>query len=183
MLVSVQPELPSGKEKSPAGQMQKVGFKEAPPHTYRRRMNGKGWADAPHLASSSLFWQSWLKSHILSASVHGCFGGRGKSGKVLLFSNRGGGGGREGERWFIIPKTGMTGWHFYLNWKKSVTRFAAVGRQTNAVYGDTSICKIPDRCHYYDLQRHKNRWIIHFFKKGCVWNDYFHMAYIFVRRD
>lgn len=46
--------------------------------------NGTGRADTPHLASSSLCAQSGVKSHILSASTHGFFGGLGKSAKVLF---------------------------------------------------------------------------------------------------
>lgn len=53
------------------------------PHVCRKVLKrGKGRADAPHLASSSFSSQSGVKSHILSASTHGSFGGWGNSAKV-----------------------------------------------------------------------------------------------------
>lgn len=51
----------------------------------------------------------------------------------------------------------MMRWNIFETDKRVFTRcFSAVRRQTDAVYGDTSIRKIPDRCHYHNLQWHKN---------------------------
>lgn len=118
-------------------------------------MEAKGWTDAPHFASSSWWSQSAVKSHILSASVHESFGGLGNFDKVL-FSNW------EGEKKnrrmpIYNNKTGMMRWNIYKTDKRVFTRCSsAVRRQTNGVYGDTSVRKIPDGCHYHNLQWHKN---------------------------
>lgn len=66
-----------GVEEVPCREMGKVSFRETPAYAGKRKMKWKRRADAPHLASSSLFWQSGLKSQILSGSVHGLSGGLG----------------------------------------------------------------------------------------------------------
>lgn len=72
--------------KVPCKKMQEVSFKATSCVDVQKVNgveNGTGRADTPHLASSSLCAQSGVKSHILSASTHGLFGGLGNSAKVL----------------------------------------------------------------------------------------------------